>query len=630
MLVVNQDPDENNDNASSCSSSSSIHRRYKMTATTAWALACVGLSIICGPLVMGMGIARGWNTAFGQYSFQTIQDAKRFWPEPNEHAENADLDSQIAGRNFPGASGTWYYWKYRPSSTDECQVDRNDGGFDQILSCQVPQATAYTRCVVWLLYVLHQCIIWALIYKAQREHEGDVQYHSELRWYNVWSLVVNLIFYLLHLVQTHVTYDALAQDVTEASSQGSVIMLLVMVLVMEYKHRGLFLGWPSSSSSDATTSRQGRRCCSSWKLPTRPIELVRKYHGYAFAWATIFTLWYHPMESTVGHLLGFLHTGFLLIQQSLMYTPIHLNKYWKLLLEAWVAIHGGVVALQVVQTGKSPMWGMFAFGFLWMFVFTQIHGIPYYLGFVQQVSTASPTTTTNNDKENSIIQYVPTKKWQRIIMRLLPVIIYFSIVLVCYATVLSKKGEGLSFQSLAEIIRIPSILYLLVFFTIFVGWGMLRFSDIWSGGSNVVVDKDTSDNSDNIEVPSSPTSVAEERTDHLIEDHLFSSSKLRTGSMLIGFTICYGLMVSVSVLIEQFHLQLPLFILMVMLAIIFTFLSLLAMILMDKNMNRTALGSPKVQQNVVTKKCERGEQDQMQIEDGDFECPSIVVPSSSL
>jgi hypothetical protein len=34
------------------------------------------------------------------------------------------------------------------------------------------------------------------------------------------------------------------------------------------------------------------------------------------------------MENTFGHLLGFAHTGLLMLQGSLIYTPIHYNKYW--------------------------------------------------------------------------------------------------------------------------------------------------------------------------------------------------------------------------------------------------------------------------------------------------------------
>ncbi len=209
------------------------------------------------------------------------------------------------------------------------------------LSCGVPQATAGTRILVWALYVAHQVSVWALIWLAQTEtHE----YSDDLRWFNFASLAVNALFHLLHLAQTHWTYDGLAQDAHESSSQASVIMLLCFALLMEYKQRGLFMGWPSDPAS-------------AWRLPSRPIELVRKYHGYAFAWAAIYTFWYHPMESTVGHAFGFAHTAFFMVQGSLMLTRAHLNKWWRLLLEIWVAIHGGVVA---AQTGGDVLWPMFS------------------------------------------------------------------------------------------------------------------------------------------------------------------------------------------------------------------------------------------------------------------------------
>ena len=154
-----------------------------------------------------------------------------------------------------------------------------------------------TRAFVWICYVVHQCAIWGIIYKAQLEHRNDVQYHTGLRWYNIWSFAVNLSAHLLHLIQTHLTYDATAQDVTESSSQGSVIMLIVMIMMIEYKHRGIFVGWPAAPDNDKTG-----KC--SWRLPTRPMELVRKYHGYAFSWATIYTFWYHPMEPPHGGTSG--------------------------------------------------------------------------------------------------------------------------------------------------------------------------------------------------------------------------------------------------------------------------------------------------------------------------------------
>jgi len=56
--------------------------------------------------------------------------------------------------------------------------------------------------------------------------------------------------------------------------------------------------------------------------------LCAQYHGYFFAWATIYTFWYHPMVSTSGHLIGFLYMFMLLLQGSLFFTRIHINKWW--------------------------------------------------------------------------------------------------------------------------------------------------------------------------------------------------------------------------------------------------------------------------------------------------------------
>ena len=34
-------------------------------------------------------------------------------------------------------------------------------------------------------------------------------------------------------------------------------------------------------------------------------EAARRYHGYYFAWAIVYTFWYHPMEATTGHLIDY-------------------------------------------------------------------------------------------------------------------------------------------------------------------------------------------------------------------------------------------------------------------------------------------------------------------------------------
>lgn len=164
------------------------------------------------------------------------------------------------------------------------------------------------------------------------------------------ALAASAFFILLHFVQTHIWYDGLAQDVSIFSSQGSVIVLLVWVLLMENNRRGMFFGK---------------------KLPIKQeiIRFARKYHGYFFAWATIYTFWYHPMVNTSGHLIGFLYMFLLMLQGSLFFTRIHTNRWWTLLMEFTVLIHGTLVA---VMQGNG-IWPMFLFGFACIFVITQMH-----------------------------------------------------------------------------------------------------------------------------------------------------------------------------------------------------------------------------------------------------------------
>jgi hypothetical protein len=225
---------------------------------------------------------------------------------------------------LPDAGPSWYEWK-------------------------LPNPTVWTRALVWGLYLAHQLTLWGLIWWAQTRRPG---YGSGLHRLNVIALAANAGFVLLHVAQTHLTYDGLAQDVSIWSSQGAVIVMLVWILLIENPRRGLVFGA---------------------KLPMGA-ELkgfVRRYHGYFFAWAIVYTFWYHPAVSTTGHLWGFFYTLLLLVQSSLFFTRAHLNRYWTFALEATVLIHGALVA--VGQGGG--LWPMFAFGFGGLIVMTQMHGL---------------------------------------------------------------------------------------------------------------------------------------------------------------------------------------------------------------------------------------------------------------
>ncbi len=225
---------------------------------------------------------------------------------------------------LPDQGALWYYWK-------------------------LAEPTWVTRLSAWGLYLVHQLANFYLIWRAQRD---KTKYTSGLNPVNIWALGINAFFSIAHLIQTHVFYDGLAQDTSILSSQGSVIVLLIWVLLMENPRRGLFFGKRVPLKQDV-------------------IAWARKYHGYFFSWAVIYTFWYHPAESTSGHLIGFFYTTVMMLQGSLFFTRIHVNKYWMFAMEFMVLIHGTLVAY---NQGKG-MWPMFFFGFATIFIVTQMHGL---------------------------------------------------------------------------------------------------------------------------------------------------------------------------------------------------------------------------------------------------------------
>ena len=210
-----------------------------------------------------------------------------------------------------------------------------------------PDATA--RLTAWAGYLLHNIIAWGIIYFAQREKP---KFGNNLRWFNGAMIATHLVFIVLHIFQTQLFYDGLAQDVPEVTAQGSVAVMLIIIILFETPRRGLIFG-------------------KKFKFKERFIQIARKYHGYFFAWATIYTFWYHPTEGTGGHLVGFLYMFMLFIQSALIFNRAHLNRWWTWTLEVFVVIHGTVVAL----LQGNGLWPMFAFGFGAMIVLTQMYGL---------------------------------------------------------------------------------------------------------------------------------------------------------------------------------------------------------------------------------------------------------------
>lgn len=222
---------------------------------------------------------------------------------------------------LPDQGASWYYWK-------------------------LPTKEFWPRLTAWSFYIIHQVCIWLLIYLAQFKDPKK----RNLRRAQI--IIINLLFVAVHIVQTHIWYEGLAQDVPVMSSQGSVIVMLVLILIMENDRRGLFFGKKIGGFASIKA-------------------FIKKYHGYFIAWALIYTFWYHPTVSTPGHLVGFFYMFLLFIQLSMLYTPVHMNKYWKFVLEVLVLFHGTMVA---IYQGNG-MWPMFCFGFATMLVVTQIYGL---------------------------------------------------------------------------------------------------------------------------------------------------------------------------------------------------------------------------------------------------------------
>ncbi len=226
----------------------------------------------------------------------------------------------------------WYFWK-------------------------LPERNDLIMLSVWILYAFHQVLIWATIYLAQKYRYTT---SPTLKKLNYISLGINLFFIIAHIVHTQLFYDKTAQDAPIWTSQGSVILMLSVIIVMENPRRGIIFGKKANFKKDV-------------------IRFFRKYHGYYIAWALIYTFWFHPSVGHLAHIWGFLYMFLLLLQGSLMYTKIHMNKYWTVLLEVLVAFHGALVAVMQAQMQNTPlaqsMWPMFFLGFLGMFILGYMYGL---------------------------------------------------------------------------------------------------------------------------------------------------------------------------------------------------------------------------------------------------------------
>ncbi|HET6485576.1 MAG TPA: hypothetical protein VFH83_04100 [Spirochaetia bacterium] len=235
----------------------------------------------------------------------------------------AALGPRLAGvPHLPDQGAAWYFWK-------------------------LPAPTVWGRLTSWGFYALHQLSVWLLVFLAMRKRRNP---HA-LSGITIGFLAVNLFFILLHILQTHLWYDGLAQDVPIWSSQYSVIVMLVIMLFMLNPRRGLLLG------RKFPYSRAG-------------LGFVNRWHGVYISWALVYTFWFHPTEGSIGLLVGFFYMFLLLTQLSMAGTRYHVSIAWITALEFTVGLHGPIIA---IQNGYAS-WPMFAAGFLFMTAFTQQYG----------------------------------------------------------------------------------------------------------------------------------------------------------------------------------------------------------------------------------------------------------------
>jgi len=250
-------------------------------------------------------------------------------------------------------------WALGPNLTHftDTLIDRNDLSW---YYWKLPLRNFWGMNVAWLMYIVHQVSIWSIIYFAQKNKYGFQSKNSYgILKYTLYALAITVTFVSLHLVQTQIWFDGLAQDVPILTSQGSVIVMLSIILIIENQRRGLFLGRKVGKPFTASVA-----------------VFFRSSHKYIFAWALIYTFWFHPMATDPQLLSGFFYMFLLFTQLMIAWTPLHLDKRWIILLESYVAIHAVIVAVwNTTFFGGSDIWPMFFTGFAFMFVFTYMYAL---------------------------------------------------------------------------------------------------------------------------------------------------------------------------------------------------------------------------------------------------------------
>lgn len=225
-------------------------------------------------------------------------------------------------------------------------------------------STIPSRWTPWICFVVHQGGQWWILFRAkQAKMRGEVQWTEAADGWNPYSsamLKFNVVMILLHYLQTQLFYDGLAATFPEISTLFAGVSAILVAYIFEVRRRGLIFGW---------TPETGKETLYAFTA------VVKEYHGYLASFGIVITFWYHCMESTFAHWTGFIHIFLLLWQSSLIYQKQHRNRYWTLLLEMWILLHGSVVAYyQGILDGALYL--MFWTSFTLLFLMGPLYGIP--------------------------------------------------------------------------------------------------------------------------------------------------------------------------------------------------------------------------------------------------------------
>ncbi|CAO3592477.1 unnamed protein product [Absidia cylindrospora] len=141
--------------------------------------------------------------------------------------------------------------------------------------------TKWTRLSAWFGYAFHQIGQWSIITRVLQQRRpatgtthSPLQYSSTYRWWN-WAMVyLNVAMAIYKLIQSHLFYDGLAIDVSEAITQGTVIMILVIALILAIPRRGIAFGFPKKPVGSIAYNIV-------W-------QFIKKYHAYILSFGTVF------------------------------------------------------------------------------------------------------------------------------------------------------------------------------------------------------------------------------------------------------------------------------------------------------------------------------------------------------